>query len=390
MRIIAGSAKGRRLRSLRGLVLRPTADRVREALFAMLGERVAGARFLDLYAGVGAVGLEALSRGAAEATFVESHRPAARLIRENLVLCGVAGRGRVLASVVARALPSLSRRGACFEFVFLDPPYDTGEAPRALAALAISSGVVAPGGLVICQHSRREELAAEIGPFTRKRQARFGETMLDFYLSSGSARLRPVPRAAEGDAGAGAGEVGRVRIALYAGTFDPVTYGHLDVVRRAALLFDKVIVGVSVNPRKESLFTTEQRVEMLREACASMSNVEVGVVPGLVVEFARGVGAGVIVRGLRAVSDFEFELQMASTNRALAPEVETIFFTPAPEWHYLSSSLVTDIARFGGSVSQFVPPHVERLLNQRLGGRSQPARGSPPAAGGAPRKEGPP
>ena len=152
--------------------------------------------------------------------------------------------------------------------------------------------------------------------------------------------------------------------ALYAGTFDPVTYGHLDVVRRAAALFDKVIVGVSVNPRKAPLFSTEERVEMLREACRGMDRVEIAVVPGLVVEFARAAGASVIVRGLRAVSDFEFELQMASTNRALAPEVETIFFTPAPEYHYLSSSLVSDIARFGGDVRQFVPDDVGRRLRE--------------------------
>lgn len=155
-------------------------------------------------------------------------------------------------------------------------------------------------------------------------------------------------------------------VALYPGTFDPVTYGHLDVIRRAARLFDKVIMGVSVNPKKEPLFSTDDRVAMLREACREMPNVEVQVVPALVVDFAREANAQVIVRGLRAVTDFEFELQMASTNRALAPEVETVFFTPAPEYHYLSSSTVCDIARFGGPVSEFVPPHVERLLKKRL------------------------
>jgi len=167
--------------------------------------------------------------------------------------------------------------------------------------------------------------------------------------------------------------------ALYAGTFDPVTYGHIDVVRRAAALFDKVIVGVSVNPRKAPLFTMDERVEMLRESCGEFPNVEVAVVPGLVVEFARAAGAQVIVRGLRAVSDFEFELQMASTNRALAPEVETVFFTPAPQYHYLSASMVCDLARFGGDVSEFVPPHVERKLNQRLAGDADPGgkEGSP-------------
>ena len=155
-------------------------------------------------------------------------------------------------------------------------------------------------------------------------------------------------------------------VALYPGTFDPVTYGHLDVIRRAARLFDKVIMGVSVNPKKEPLFSTDDRVAMLREACREMPNVEVQVVPALVVDFAQEANAQVIVRGLRAVTDFEFELQMASTNRALAPEVETVFFTPAPEYHYLSSSTVCDIARFGGPVSEFVPPHVERLLKKRL------------------------
>jgi pantetheine-phosphate adenylyltransferase len=155
--------------------------------------------------------------------------------------------------------------------------------------------------------------------------------------------------------------------ALYAGTFDPVTYGHVDVVRRAAALFDKVIVGVSVNPRKTPLFSQQERVEMLREACGQFPNVEVAVVPGLVVEFARQVGAAVIVRGLRAVSDFEFELQMASTNRALAPEVETVFFTPAPQFHYLSASIVAEIAQFGGDVNEFVPPTVARKLKERFG-----------------------
>jgi pantetheine-phosphate adenylyltransferase len=160
--------------------------------------------------------------------------------------------------------------------------------------------------------------------------------------------------------------------ALYAGTFDPVTYGHIDVVRRAAALFGKVIVGVSVNPRKTPVFAMEERVGMLEEACREFPNVEVAVVPGLLVAYARSRGARVLVRGLRAVSDFEFELQMASTNRALAPEVETIFFTPAPEHHYVTASIVTEIARFGGDVAQFVPPHVERRLQARLAGNAGP------------------
>jgi 16S rRNA (guanine(966)-N(2))-methyltransferase RsmD len=187
MRIIAGTAKGRRLRSLRGRALRPTADRVRESLFAILRERLEGARFLDLYAGAGTVGLEALSRGAAEAVFVESHRPAARLIGENATACGLADRARVLALPVERALGRLSRGGEQFDLVFLDPPYGAGEAGAALAALARRPRLLASGGLVICQRSRREETPGEIGPFSRKRTERFGETIVDFYSSGGGA-----------------------------------------------------------------------------------------------------------------------------------------------------------------------------------------------------------
>jgi 16S rRNA (guanine(966)-N(2))-methyltransferase RsmD len=183
MRIIAGEAKGRRLRSLKGQALRPTSDRVRETLFAILGERVTGARFLDLFAGAGAVGLEALSRGASEAVFVESHRAAARVIEENAALCGFAARARVLVMPVGRALPRLARAGERFEIIFLDPPYGSGEAAATLERMARRPGLVAAGGLVICQRSRSQEMPERAGALTRMRQERFGETMLDFYCA---------------------------------------------------------------------------------------------------------------------------------------------------------------------------------------------------------------
>jgi 16S rRNA (guanine(966)-N(2))-methyltransferase RsmD len=189
MRIIAGSAKGCRLRSLKGQALRPTADRVRESVFGALGERVVGARFLDLYAGAGTVGLEALSRGAEEAVFVESHRPAGRAIAENADRCRLAAqaspgarpRARVMVLPVGRALARLEREERPFDLVFVDPPYGTGEAERALAGIAARPGLVSEGGMVICQHSRREEVSEEIGRLRRTRTMRFGETVVDFY-----------------------------------------------------------------------------------------------------------------------------------------------------------------------------------------------------------------
>jgi pantetheine-phosphate adenylyltransferase len=153
--------------------------------------------------------------------------------------------------------------------------------------------------------------------------------------------------------------------ALCPGTYDPVTNGHLDIVRRAAGLFDRVVMAVIENPAKEPLFPVAERVEMLREAVADLDNVEVDSFTGLLVDYARSKGAGVIVKGLRAVSDFDYELQMAQMNRHLA-EVETFFVPTSAKWSYLSSSLVKEVARFGGDVSGLVPEHVIRRLKEKM------------------------
>ncbi len=154
---------------------------------------------------------------------------------------------------------------------------------------------------------------------------------------------------------------------VYPGSFDPVTYGHLDVIGRAAGAFERVIVAVLLNPRKTPWLPEPERLDVIREAIAEElgdagSRVEVASFDGLTVDLARTAGARFIVRGLRAVSDFESELQMAHTNRKLAPEVDTIFFMTALEHSYLSSTLVKEIARFGGDVSQMVSPAVARRL----------------------------
>jgi pantetheine-phosphate adenylyltransferase len=153
--------------------------------------------------------------------------------------------------------------------------------------------------------------------------------------------------------------------ALCPGTFDPVTNGHLDIVRRAARLFERVVVAVVENPAKEPLFEVRERVEMLGEAVTELDNVEVDSFAGLLVDHARSRGIGVIVKGLRAVTDFDYELQMAQMNRQLA-EVETCFIPTSPRWSYLSSSVVKEVARYGGDVSGLVPDHVVRRLKERL------------------------
>ncbi len=156
--------------------------------------------------------------------------------------------------------------------------------------------------------------------------------------------------------------------ALCPGTFDPVTNGHLDIIGRAGSCFDAVVVGVLENPSKQPLFEVEERVAMLKEACSALANVRVSSFSGLLVEFARRERAEVIVKGLRAVSDYEFEIQMAQMNLRLG-EVETLFMSTNPRWSFLSSSLVKEVARFGGDVEGLVPDVVRERLTERLGSR---------------------
>lgn len=155
--------------------------------------------------------------------------------------------------------------------------------------------------------------------------------------------------------------------ALCPGTFDPVTNGHLDIIERAAERFDAVIVGVLDNPAKQPLFGVEERVEMLKDVTAGFGNVEVDPFSGLLVEYATRKRAGVVVKGLRAVTDFEFEIQMAQMNHQLTG-LETLFMPTSPSWSFLSSSLVKEVARFGGDVSALVPKIVNERLTEALSG----------------------
>lgn len=157
-----------------------------------------------------------------------------------------------------------------------------------------------------------------------------------------------------------------MRRALYPGTFDPVTKGHLDIMERALRIFDFLIVAVAANPQKRTLFTGEERVEMIREETQGWENIHIESFDGLLIEYAHIRGAQSIIRGLRAVSDFEYEFQMALTNRSLNSDIETVFLMPNEQYTYLNSTIVKEIARLGGDVSQFVPKGVERRLQERL------------------------
>ncbi|HET7588025.1 MAG TPA: pantetheine-phosphate adenylyltransferase [Gammaproteobacteria bacterium] len=155
--------------------------------------------------------------------------------------------------------------------------------------------------------------------------------------------------------------------ALYPGTFDPITNGHRDLVRRALKLFDRVVIAIAANPAKAPMFNLDERCELARQSLADLPGVEVCGFSGLTVQFAQERGIEVILRGLRAVSDFEFEFQLAAMNRHLSPEVETLFLTPHERFTFLSSSMVREVAGLRGDVSQFVQPAVEAALKARFG-----------------------
>lgn len=156
-----------------------------------------------------------------------------------------------------------------------------------------------------------------------------------------------------------------MRIAVYPGSFDPVTLGHMDIISRSSKLFDKLIVGVLVNSSKVPLFSAEERVNMIKGVVSEYANVEVRSFDGLLVEFARLCKATAVVRGLRAVTDFEYELQMSQTNHIIVPDIDTIFLTTNLNYAYLSSSVVKEVARYGGDISKFVAPEVRRQVLEK-------------------------
>ena len=157
-----------------------------------------------------------------------------------------------------------------------------------------------------------------------------------------------------------------MKIAVYPGSFDPVTHGHMDIIRRSASVFDKLIVGVLRNKSKNPLFTVQERVKMIQEVTSDIENVEVVDFDGLLIDFVHKVGAKAIVRGLRAVTDFEYELQMSLTNKVIAPDVESVFLTTNLQYSYLSSSIVKEIASYNGDISHFVDKRVEKAIQDKM------------------------
>lgn len=360
MRVIAGTARGRPLKAPRGAAVRPTSDRVKETLFNVLMPRLAGARVLDLFAGSGGVGIEALSRGAALAVFVDQSAEHLRVVRDNLAVAGLTDGARVVRRDAFQAVRELGARGQTFDLVFVDPPYETDLGRRILAAL-VQAGVLAPGGWLVWERHRKTPApevvsppAAAAGALTRFRELALGETVLSFYAI-----------AAEAQPTKGRGVLTK---AICPGSFDPLHNGHLDIIERAAGIFSEVVVAVPTTPSsKPPLFTVEERVAMIQAATRHLETVSVVTYAALTVQAAARLGCQVIVRGMRALTDFEYEFQLGMMNRKLVPTVETMFLMTDLNYAFISSTLVKDVARNGGSLDGLVPAAVAEQLRARYG-----------------------
>jgi len=337
VRVIAGTARGIRLAPVPKAV-RPTSDRVRESVFGALGPFFDGGEVLDLYAGTGSLGIEALSRGCERAVFVERDGRALAAMRENLRRTGFADRAEVIRGDVGRALGRMLADGRLFNLIFADPPYRIA-ATQVRCLMSRLGALLAPGGRVVIESG--EALAGG----TRGKKGvtrRYGGTFVTILERS---------------------EITMI-VAVCPGSFDPVTTGHLDIIRRASAIFDHVVVAVGSNLRKKPRLPAAERARLIEKVTSGLENVSVEVMDGLLVDFAREQGARVLVKGLRAVSDFESEFEQAQLNRKMYPELETVFIMAAAEHSFLSSSVVREIASYGGDVRGLVPESILETVRE--------------------------
>ncbi|HLR96353.1 MAG TPA: pantetheine-phosphate adenylyltransferase [Jiangellaceae bacterium] len=348
-RIISGAARGRRLAIPTGSQTRPTSERVREALFSSVEaalDGLTGRVVLDLYAGSGALGLEALSRGAERVLLVESSPKAAHLVRANIDSVGLAGASLRRAGVTT-ALREPPERPA--DLVLIDPPYSAPEPELTGVLTSLLHGWLHPDSIVVIERSSRSPEPTWPPGMTPTRRRAYGETVLWFAQLTESVMN---PNTLE------------VRRCVCPGSFDPVTNGHIDVIGRAAWLFDEVVVAVLINASKSAMFSTDERVAMIEESTKEIANVRVERFDGLLVDFCEAREIPAVVKGLRAAADFDYELQMAQMNRRIAA-VETLFVPTSPAFSYLSSTLIKEVALQGRDVSDLIPPAaLDRLVTR--------------------------
>lgn len=384
MRIITGSAKGKRLLTLEGETTRPTSDRIKEAMFSSIQFDIEGRRVLDLFAGCGQLGLEALSRGAASAMFVDASSDAIALVKKNIAATGFREKCRTLVSDYRNYLRKAGGKVAPFDLVFLDPPYAMQACTDALCRL-VREDLLALGALVVMECGEEVPTPEVAGNFEVLKSTRYGKkTGIEILLFRGKKEEKPEEesvRAAE----IAVTEVAATEVSaseaektpaeessrkkkkervILPGTYDPVTLGHLDIIRRAAAEYEEVFVTVFVNPDKTPLFSLSDRLAMLMLATDDLDNVLVTESAGLVIDYMRDHHIRKIIKGYRNDADLAYEEKQAEWNAGHGG-VTTDLLPCEKELRDVSSTLARRRLAEGGDLSGILPEKVLAFLKNR-------------------------
>lgn len=334
MRISAGILKGRLVLAPEGRDVRPTSAKVRESIFDTLQGEVKGCRFLDLFAGSGAVGIEAYSRGAGEVYFCERNRDVLPLLKQNVTL--LKGAGRVFEG---DAFALMERLPGGFDVIFADPPYKDDCLER-LCAVIERRGLLSKGGVLVYEHSSDLDVTAPKG-YRIAKSKRYGSACVEYVM--------------------------RGSICAATGSFDPMTKGHAEVVRRAGEMFDKVVVLIAVNDEKPSAFPLEVRKEIAEKATADMENVSVDICEGYVYKYCVKHGIRTIVRGLRSESERGYEQYMADYNRKKGG-IDTVIL-PVPGMEDVSSTALREALKRGddNALERLCAPGTADIIKKKFG-----------------------
>lgn len=381
MRIITGSAKGKRLLTLEGETTRPTSDRIKEAMFSSIQFDIEGRRVLDLFAGCGQLGLEALSRGVASAMFVDASSDAIALVKKNIAATGFREKCRTLVSDYRNYLRKAGGKVVPFDLVFLDPPYAMQACTDALCRL-VREDLLAPGALVVMECGEEVPAPEKAGTFEVLKSTRYGKkTGIEILLYRGKGKKEEKPE----EESVRAAEIAVTEVAvpetektlveessrekkkervILPGTYDPVTLGHLDIIRRAAAEYEEIFVTVFVNPDKTPLFSLSDRLAMLMLATDDLDNVLVTESAGLVIDYMRDHHIRKIVKGYRNDADLAYEEKQAEWN-AEHGGVTTDLLPCEKELRDVSSTLARRLLAEGGDLSGILPEKVLAFLKNR-------------------------
>ncbi len=331
MNIIGGLFKGRKLKEFSSIGVRPTSNMVRESVFNVLAPIIEGASFLDLFAGTGAMGIEAYSRGAKKVVFNDNSYESKKLLISNLSALGIEKNVTVYGE---NALSLLSFLKEKFDVVYIDPPYSLEETE----SLVTHAKNVIDSGVIILESER--PVSFEIDGLKKVDERKYGRAILTFFRK-------------------------RVKkdVCLFAGTFDPVTVGHVNLAKEILKDFDRLVIGVGVNPEKTPSFSLEKRLEFLEKAFKGMP-VEIKSYSGLTVDFMKENGITYTARGIRDKKDLKYEKKMANFNKSISSGVVTIFYDIKEEFKKISSSLVRKNLEEGKSLAGLVPSKIEDDLKK--------------------------